>query len=342
MKKIYFIITGLITATCVNAQTLTQANHAPNVGDTYQMYQCDSSAISAGSAGAGAVWNFSAIATRSSITRSYTAAAVTSTLYTNAAVAVASGSADVSYYSSDANSLKFYGGTLTVGGIAASLVYTNAAVLASYPMTLNTATNNSIGGTISALGLPGSFTGNSSARADGTGTLILPGTNATFTNAIRVVTSQTLSFSGIATGVVTQVGYDYYVTGIKAPVFSISNSTFNITSPIPSSSSQAYVFRNKNASITNTTTVGLKDLLEDIRISAYPNPCNDKIEFKLTKSTDGIFQVFDLTGKLIESTNIQSDKFEVSTINYFEGLYFYKIQNHQGQSILTGRFAVLH
>ncbi len=341
MKKLYILFTSLCITTMLNAQ-LIQANHAPTIGDSYQMFQCDSTAINAGAAGAGAVWNFSAIATRSSITRSYTASAVASGVYPNAAVAVGSGSADVSYYSSDANSLKFYGGTLTIGGVATSIVYTNAAVQASYPMVLNTSTNNSVGGTISALTFPGSFTGNSSAKADGTGTLILPGTNATFTSATRVVTSQTLNFTGVASGIVTQVNYDYYVTGIKAPAFSISTSTFNITSPLPSSTSQAFVFRNKNASITNTTTVGLKDLKEDIKVSAYPNPCNDKIEFKLSKSTDGHFQVFDLTGKLIESSYILTDKFEVSTINYFEGLYFYKIQNHQGQNLLTGRFAVIH
>lgn len=341
MKKIYTLFTSLCFTAMLHAQ-LIQANHAPTIGDSYQMFQCDSLAINVGASGAGAVWNFSAIATRSSITRSYTAAAVAGGVYTNAAVAVGSGSADVSYYSSDASSLKFYGGTLTIGGVATAIVYTNAAVQASYPMVLNTTTNNSVGGTISALGLPGAFTGNASVKADGTGTLILPGTNATFTNATRVVTSQTLNFTGIANGIVTQINYDYYVTGIKAPAFSISTSTFNVTSPLPSNTSQVFVFRNKNASITSTTTVGLKDLKEDIKVSAYPNPCNDKIEFKLSKGTVGLFQVFDLTGKLIESLNVDSDKFEVSTINYFEGLYFYKMQNTQSKNIHAGRFAVIH
>lgn len=341
MKKIYFLFAGLFTAAMVNAQ-LTQANHAPTVGDTYQMFQCDSTLINSGASGAGAVWNFSAVATRSSISKTFTTAAAGGA-YTNAAVALGSGSANVSYYNSDASSLKFYGGTLTIGGVAAALVYTTPAIQAAYPMALNTTTNNSIGGTISALGLPGTFLGTSSVKADGTGTLILPGANATFTNATRVVTSQTLNFTGIASGVVTQINYDYYVTGIKAPAFSISSSTFNVTSPLPNNTSQVTVFRNKDAVLSSTTTVGLKDSkLIDKAVSIYPNPCNTTLNFLLPVLNNAKLQIVDLTGKTIDVIEISGDKLSLPMSNYNNGLYFYKIIGSEGQNIQTGKFTVTH
>ncbi len=341
MRKIYSFIASFAAVFTLNAQ-LTQANHAPNVGDSYQMYQCDSTNINPGSGGAGATWNFSTINTHSSVVQNYSASAVSNISFPNASVSVSSNTANVAYYNADASAMRYYGGTITVGTNVVALVYTLAAIQAVYPMTLNTGTTNVIGGSLSSSGLPATFTGTSSVMLDGTGTLTLPGANATFNSASRVVNSQTISFNaGFLSGTVIQVNYDYYVTGIKAPAFSISSSTLNAS--IGGVTTQQTVFRNKNATVTNTTTVGLDDNKVLVsQISVYPNPCNNAINFKSNVLNNASLQVLDLTGKVIENIEVRSDKLNLSTSNYANGLYFYKIQNAAGENIQSGKFTVSH
>ena len=104
MKKIYLSIITTLAAFSVSAQ-LTDANHSPVAGDMFSAYQCDSTSISAGASGAGATWNYAAIATRSSIVNNYTAAVNSNASYPQPGVAVASALSNMSYYKSSAASL---------------------------------------------------------------------------------------------------------------------------------------------------------------------------------------------------------------------------------------------
>ena len=341
MRKIYSFIAALVSVCTMQAQ-LTQANHAPTAGDTYQMYQCDSLNINPGANGANANWNFASINTRSSVVQNYSATTSANISFPNASVTVSSGSNNVGFYSSDANKLSYYGGTVTVGGTLVAMAYTSAAIQAVYPMSLNTSTTNLIGGSLSALGLPATFTGTSSVILDGTGTLTLPGTNATFNSASRVVNSQTINFNaGFVTGVVTEVNFDYYVSGIKAPAFSIITSTLNAS--IGGVTTQTVVYRNKNATVTNTTTVGMKENKGvEALVSVYPNPCNAALNFKSSQLNNATVQILDLTGKVVDQINVQGDKLNLSTQNYANGLYFYKIQSAEGTQVQSGRFTVSH
>jgi hypothetical protein len=52
-----FLLSALVILSLNNlAQTLTQANHAPSVGDTYSTLQCDSSNVSINGSGANYNW----------------------------------------------------------------------------------------------------------------------------------------------------------------------------------------------------------------------------------------------------------------------------------------------
>jgi hypothetical protein len=248
MKKIYLSIFTALAGLSLNAQTLTDANHSPAAGDNYSTYQCDSTAISAGAAGAGALWNFSTIITHSSAVSNYTAAANANASYPIPGVQVASVLSDMSFYKSTTNDLKYFGGNIVVGPVSASLIYTTAAVMAAYPMSLNTTSSSATGGSINVtapLAQAGTFTGNSSTIADGTGTLALA--SGTFNTVVRVVTSQTINFTTpLTSGTVTQKNYNYYNVGTKESLFSISNSTV-VTSLSPSASTQTIVKRIKPA-----------------------------------------------------------------------------------------------
>ncbi|MBA2613784.1 MAG: T9SS type A sorting domain-containing protein [Bacteroidetes bacterium] len=336
MKKIYLSLLLLVGGLTLNAQ-LTQANHAPINSETYTTYQCDSTAISPGASGAGANWNFGTITTHSSLVSNYSVNTNTNSTYPMPGVDVSSSSTNESFYTSSATDLKYWGGNINVGAIAAALLYTNAAITAVYPMILNTTGSSVTGGniTVPSLSQSGTFTGNSGTLADGTGTLILP--NGTFTNVIRVVTTQTITFTvPLTTGTVTQQNWDYYNVGTKNSLFTISTSTF-VAGISPTPSSQTVVTR------SNPSTVGLKENKQNvIDLVVFPNPSSTSLNF-VTESTAAKFVlIYDITGKLIEKQNLIDGKLKLNVSTYNSGLYTYSVIGSNNQNLKTGKVTVTH
>ena len=338
MKKIYLSIITVLAGLSFNAQTLTEANHSPTAGNLYTTFQCDSLGISAGASGAAALWNFASITTHSSVVNNYTAVANSNTAYPIPGISIASSVSNISYYKSTPTDLKYYGGNIVVGPVSASLIYTTAAITAAYPMSLNTTSSSVTGGTINVtVPLPqaGTFTGNSSTIADGTGTLALP--NGTFVNVVRVVTTQTINFTTpLASGTVTQMNYDYYTTLSKESLFTISTSTV-LTSLSPSASSQTIVTR------TIPTPVGIKENKKNvIELSVFPNPSSSNVDFT-TESVDARnISIYDVTGKLIEKQNFIDGKLKLDVSGYATGIYMYNVIGNANQTLKTGKITVSH
>src|SRR5437868_13288778 len=94
MKKIYTLIAAAFCISSVNAQTLTQANHAPIIGDSYQTVNCTTVGVNPGGNGAGQTWNFSALTVQTTTTTNNgvtVASTGSASTYPSANVAVASG-----------------------------------------------------------------------------------------------------------------------------------------------------------------------------------------------------------------------------------------------------------
>ncbi|MEI8136140.1 MAG: T9SS type A sorting domain-containing protein, partial [Bacteroidota bacterium] len=297
MKKIYLAFFTLVTGLSLNAQ-LTNANHSPVAGEVFSTYQCDSTAISVGASGASALWNYATIPTHSSVVNNYTANANSNVSYPVPGVAVGSVLSNLSYYQSSNSALNYFGGNIQIATVSAALIYTSSAVVAVYPMSLNTASTSATGGTFnitSPFPQAGTFTGNSETVADATGTLVIP--TGTFTNVIRVVTSQTINFNATITGTVTQKNYDYYNAGTKEALFTISTSTVDIPS-FPPASTRTIVTR------TKPVTVGIKENKQAlIELSFYPNPSSTIVNFITESAEAKQILVYDITGKLVEKQN---------------------------------------
>lgn len=336
MKKFHLSILSICFGYAVNAQTLTEANHSPVSNTGFNTYQCDSLGINTGASGAGASWNFSAIATRSSIVNNYTTSVNTSTSYPMPGITIASSINNVSYYQSTPSDLKYWGGNILVGGVTANLVYSAGAITATYPMSLTTSGSATTSGSISipALSQTGTFTGNSNTIADGSGTLTVPG--GTYTNAIRVVTSQTINFTvQLGAGTVTQKNYDYYDTGTKAALFTISTST--VTAPLAGTSSQTIVTR------SFPSTVGIKENKQTLTdLMVYPNPSSSTLNFSTESKEAKHVLIYDITGKLIEKQNLTDGKLKVNVLDYNSGLYIYSVIGTTNQVLKTGKITVGH
>lgn len=345
MKKLYFTLVSAFSVLSINAQ-LTQANHAPANGDSYQMWRCDT--VAPGSAGASQNWDFSGINTHSLFVLTYSSIAATYTDYPAASIAVFSGTADITYFDSDVNTLDFYGGNLSVGAgptaVIAKLKYTSPAIRGAYPMSFGTSSASAIAGSLtitSPLSTSGTFTGNSQVLVDGSGTLTLPGAGNTFTNVLRVVSSQTISFTTmIASGTVVQVTYDYFAPGIKSAQLSISTSTAN--TPL-GNTTQTIVTRAKTAVANPTTSIAnLNGDVSSTSYNVYPNPATSNLNF--SSSSDDVKQVsvFDITGKLLIKLNLEEGKAKLDVSNLNEGLYLYTFSDKNQKTLKTGKFTVSH
>lgn len=328
---------------------LTQTNHAPTVGFSYELFQCDTAGVTGGAMGAGAVWNFTAIATNTTPIASYVTAAASNTTYPSADVSVSSSATDIAYFKSSATGLEYYGGDVSFGIANGTIIYTSPAVYATYPMALNTTTTSTPSGSVVVFGNTGVIGGTVTTIADGTGTLNLdaPGAAAgttlkSFTNVIRVKTNETL-LGNVNVGIpitytITRVNYDYYdVTASRAALLSISNNTVvltAITGPTTNIVKTVTVQRDYNVVSVNESKKA------SIQLSVYPNPAATVINFATTSPEATKVVAFDVTGKLVATEVLEMGKAKMNLTNLSSGMYIYHVVDKNNQVLKSDKFNV--
>ncbi|MES2763390.1 MAG: T9SS type A sorting domain-containing protein [Bacteroidota bacterium] len=333
MKKTLLSL-SILFSVAASAQ-LTQANHAFAAGDKYSTVPSNTTGIVPGAGGAGATWNYSTMTVNASPIVSYTAATSSNAAYNPANIAVSGGANNTSYYLSSASDLKYYGGDITAAGAVVNVKYSNPAIVALYPMGLNTTTTSITSGTAAVttpFPISGAFSGTCHVIADGTGTLILP--LKTFTNTIRVVTSQTIIAASLST-TVNLVVYDYYSTDAsKAPILTINTSTLN--SSFGGQSEQTAITVQKDYEV-----VGINESTKaSIQLSVFPNPASSVINFS-TESMEAVKVIaYDVTGKVVATEALEMGKAKMNLNNLSAGAYMYHVTDKNNQVLKAGKFNV--
>ena len=352
MKKTLLSL-SILFSLAASAQ-LTQANHAPSVGFTYDLFQCDTAGVNQGSTtGAAAVWNFTAINTTTAAVANYSTIVVSNTVYPSADVAVTASTSDISYYKSSATNLNFYGGDISFGAIGGTLVYTTPATYATYPMALNSSITSNPTGSVTALGSTGPIGGTVIATADGTGTLNLEAlgaaagfttTSKSFTDVVRVKTTETLTgnitvFTIPITVDVKRLNYDYYSpSASRAAILSIANTSFTLTpaigSPTVNTIKSVTVQKNYNVVSVNESQKA------SIELSVYPNPASTVINFATTSAEATKVLAFDVTGKVVATEILEMGKAKMNLTNLSSGMYIYHVVDKNNQVLKSDKFNV--
>lgn len=333
MKKILLSL-SVLSVLGVKAQ-LTQANHTPSFWDpVYSTNQCDTIMTGVpGATGAGAVWSYTPTI-HTSILKNYTTALSTNGTFNPADAVVSSSSSDASYYKTNsATILPYYGGNISVNGVSAIAKYASPAIVATYPMALNTSTSSVTSGTVnvtSPFPITAPFTGNCNVLADATGTLNLPGRS--YSDIVRLTTTQNLIASGTAT--INLLTYDYYSPGSsKAAILSVQSSTI---SSFSGTSTQTITTLQKDY-----LTVGLKEAKVNASvISVFPNPASSSINFSTANTEAYKVTVYDITGKTIATELFDDSKSKLNVSSFNDGIYLYTITGKNNQVLNTGKFNV--
>lgn len=327
MKKIYSLFAAAVCVGSINAQTLTQSNHAPVVGDSYQTINCSSVGINPGGTGAGQTWNYSTMALLTSTTTN-NAVTVASTgsasSYPSASVAVQSGTAGSAFYSASASNLTYWGGNIIVGGQAITMSYTTPATHAVYPMNLGSTANGNVAGTLNSIAGPGTFSGTNTVTATGTGTIMLPGGN-NFPNTLKVTTIKAMTFTiSFGSGTYTQTVTDFYIPSQKYPILTISNEYIN---SLAGPTTETVVLINSNY------VLGMKESASEHlnNVIVYPNPAKDNINLNFTNENadNASYELVNVLGQTVRSQNIPVVKgetlYNVNLAGIENGIYFIKL-----------------
>lgn len=75
-------------------------------------------------------------------------------------------------------------------------------------------------------------------------------------------------------------------------------------------------------------------------LEIFPNPANDKIQFKVSEDFTALVHIFDFTGKLILSVT-QSTTQSIDISNLSEGIYFVRIENNTLNKITNKKMVVI-
>jgi hypothetical protein len=330
MKKIYASFILLIAGLSLShAQSLTQSNNAPAIGDTYRTTDVSTVGITPGTAGPAETWNMSAASIGTNITV-YSVVAVPSSSaanYPSASLAIQTGtSSTYNFYTPSSTDLKYWGGSITVGTVNVLMTYTgtSAAVVTTYSMGYNATNSNPVSGTLSAFSQSGTFSGTCNVVADGFGTLALP--SRTFTSVLRKKTNQDLSFTaGFISGSIKQESYEYFASALaKSPLFTIAASTVVTTF---TTITQTVVTVN-----TDYQTVGINEIANnEVEFAVYPNPSKNYFNLSYTNENSApvSYEIINATGQIIKKNDLGNDKGAVrqtiSVADLQSGIYFVKV-----------------
>jgi hypothetical protein len=337
MKKLYFIALSFFAGLTINAQVLTQSNHAPVAGDTYVMYQIDSTGVTPGASGSSAVWNFTATPTRTTIMVTNSVSASTNTMYPAGSVARATGTAAANYYTSTTNQLNFWGGHIKVSVVNADYVFSTPAIHASYPMVYTTSVSSTFTGAITSGTSSGSLSnGTSTVNADGQGTLNLPGRS--LTSVIRINTYTGFDFSIMLNPFVTAVGnvkqqtWDYYtsLTTLPStkvnPMYTIQASTITVTSPTNIVQTATLVMLNKDYQYVGIT----ENSKEVSELNLFPNPASNNFNLVfVNENADQVsVEITNALGQSVKKVSLENTKglvhHTIDITNIQAGVYFVK------------------
>jgi hypothetical protein len=342
MKKLYFIGLSMFAIFQSNAQTsytLTQSNSEAVIGDTYVTKGIDTSnALPLTTAGLNVIWNFTGLYDTLSVdTNKYISptADPNSSQYPGVTIVQKMGS-NASYFKSATNQFELLGADISFGANSANLNYNvSSAVLAQYPIAYGYTNSDAVGGDMTAMTFPGTFTGTVNSSADGTGTLNLNGM-ASFSNCLRVLTVQHLDFDlaspfGPIAGTVDMNIYNYYHSSSKFPIFTINYSHVFVSGLIDQMQSII--------SLKSDIVVGVKEnKANDIIFKAYPNPANNEVHlhFVVVKDESYSIEILNALGqvtKTLSLNDLHAGMYNetINTSDLSSGVYTIKVNGKSTQ-----------
>lgn len=342
MKK-HLLFTALIATSFVNAQTLTQMNEA-TIGESILMYSCDSISDLNAITGSGVTWDYSQLVGLNGSTQLMEV--LDATLTANAAdfptstKAISIQNSITNYFNSTGTervSQGFVYQEPSIGTVIATYEVDDQVVI-QYPFAYGDYFTDLFSGSLDFAfnGIPQNppCNGNSLAKIDGSGTLLLPN-GTSLTNVIRYKIVDTIFTQVNLIGPMdidfVRNQYEYYdLANSNLPVFVHTNiiiEQVGATTPILS---QTIVV----SSIQPEFELGLSSTKAS-DFSVYPNPSEGIINFKGDFDANASANVFDNSGRLVTTIQSITNGQSADLTFLHKGMYLVVVNNNGTQTTNT-------
>lgn len=317
MKHNYLIIFFAFFAAQLNAQiTITSANNTPNVGDSYDFVMIQNPSFSSGGDGPDQTWDFSdAVGLDYPIDYISLINSEAPTTFPDANIVESdeTSSVETYYYKS---STEFSQEGVLIPGIA-EIIYTDDREFLKFPLTYNDVFDETFAGTVENILAMQTFdrAGTIEITGDAYGELILP--YVTIDNVLRVrsVYEYTDEYQGFELYEYTDTVYSWY---------SASNQT--------QLASYTTVYANGSLVAHQASYLSEADFVNSINeelttrpISIYPNPAKNYININNSSISNSI-NIHDLSGKIVQTENIQFGLQQIKLSDLSSGIYYIKYQ----------------
>ncbi len=360
MKKTLLILSLFVCSSIVvKAQTITTADVASPGTTVYEAIDTLPS-ISVGTASASAqAWNMLSLATNSTDTLSFhTYASFPNPLFSTSNLVVKQGwQNDFAYAINSSSSLTILGnhGTVNISGFptVVNQKFTPAEQIATFPFAYNSSVANiyrskakfyfghtvTVGGnTVQVDSVRDHSTVNKTILVDAFGTLQTPlGTYNVIRTSESKITHDTVDayvvlFPGFGswqnaaiTTVDTVNSFTWWANGLG---YSLATATLN---------SQGSV---KSVKWLLQSPVGIDTYTAERIENAYPNPAQNEITILTDASKQKSVEVFDMTGRKIDSFSITNSLTKINSSAYANGVYSYTIIGKDNDVMYRGKFSI--
>ena len=331
MKKyILFAAAMILVSTGFSQYVLSYKNNALIKGDVILSKEVQY--VDPSSAGLNQIWDFSKITFNGTDNSSRILSSPTAKL---------EGVSDYNILLSEGGGREYYLNMtptdLTEKGYTAkdlTMVYSDPVLKMIYPFTYGESFTDKYVGSALFQGLTKiDVSGDNTVTADAFGTLILP--NLTLTNTLRVKAEKTgVEMNPCSSNVVDILKYSWYAPGYRYPVLVITTIESKATGQEPVITKSATI--NVQQPV-NTETVGdvpepQPQATNDIAVSVYPNPFNEKFNFNyfLRKQMPVKIALYDVIGKFtklvlqsdMQAEGIHTGEIDAEELNLTPGMYY--------------------
>ncbi len=100
---------------------------------------------------------------------------------------------------------------------------------------------------------------------------------------------------------------------------------------------------NDSLMIDNGTITGIDNITHPaVSASIYPNPANEELSMKVSsQAIVNHIEVYDITGKLVDTYKMNNNFLVINTQAYNTGLYLYKMFDNDGIQVDIGKFSIV-
>ncbi|MBC7695574.1 MAG: T9SS type A sorting domain-containing protein [Burkholderiales bacterium] len=149
-------------------------------------------------------------------------------------------------------------------------------------------------------------------------------------DSLNVITNDVKVFDPSDTSLTTLAGVP--TIGRKGTMFFALNDVFYISTGLDATQSRI------KETWKNTAFVGLKEQTE-LSVSIFPNPSNDKLCIELISSSNATIQLYNSLGAVVLESIIATNKTEVNTTLYPDGIYLLSVKTKTG---ISSKKIVIH